>query len=58
MLMGNESLEDLYRAKSALESEIDKLHGSARREKESHLQDINNAIDKLKKKSTDDDVRY
>jgi hypothetical protein len=32
MLKGNESLEDIYRRKSELESEIKKLHGPARRE--------------------------
>jgi hypothetical protein len=58
MLNGNESLDDLYRAKSELEFEIKRLHGSARREKESHLQDIGNAIDKLTKKPTDEDVKY
>jgi hypothetical protein len=58
MLTGNESLDDLYNKKTEFESEIEKLHGSERKEKESHVQDIDKAIDKLKKKSTDDDVKY
>lgn len=58
MLTGNESLDDLYKKKSELESEIEKLHGSERREKESQLEDIRNAIKKLKNKPKNDDVKF
>jgi hypothetical protein len=58
MLMGNESLENLYKKESDLKSEIEKLHGAERKEKESYLQDVRVAIEKLKGKAKNDDVKY
>lgn len=58
MLTGNGSLDDLYQKTSELESEIEKLHGPERRVKENHLQDVRTAIKNLKKKPTDDDVKF
>ena len=58
MLTGNESLEDLHEKEMELKAQIEGLHGSALREKETHLQDIRTAIEKLKRKPKKDDVNY
>lgn len=59
MLTGDELLEDLYKRQSELESEIEKLHESPeRRVKESYLQDVRNAVEKLKKGQKNDGVKY
>jgi chaperonin cofactor prefoldin len=58
MLTGNESLDDLDKKRSELESEIKTLHGASKREKESHLQDVQIAIEKLKKNPKKDEIKY
>jgi hypothetical protein len=58
MPTGDESLEDLYAKETELKVQIEGLHGSERREKETHLQDIRSAIGKLKAKRKKDDVNY
>jgi hypothetical protein len=60
MLTGDESLEELYARKQELESELVKLRGAEKREKESHLQDIESAIRQMKgeRKPNSNDVLY
>jgi hypothetical protein len=49
--------EMLYSKRQKLQAELEKLHGSERRIKETELQDLDAAIAKLKKKPKND-VRY
>jgi hypothetical protein len=58
MLTGEESLQELYKKKQTLEGELEKLHGQDRKEKQDYIQDIDNAIEKLKKKPRSIDVLY
>jgi hypothetical protein len=58
MLTGDESLEELDRKRAALKDDLKKLHGPAKREKETHLQDVELEIEKRKKKAIEDDVLY
>jgi len=58
MLIGDESLQELYKKKQGLEDELEKLHGQDRKEKKGYIQDIENAIGKLKKTPKGNDVLY
>jgi hypothetical protein len=45
---------DLYDKRHKLQAELEKLHGPARRVKETEIQDVDAAIAKLKKKPKND----
>ena len=58
MLTGNESLQELCNMREKLRSELERLHGSEKRMKESYLQDIDAAIEELKKRHRGEEVLY